>query len=165
MVRCVKILSPTLCTLFQKLFTLIWPNCSYYPTVEGHLDFWVDYLKKVPLETLEEYQHLLEVSQSRANQSSRAPLSSTLAHQTTRPFSKKDYQIRSSKLDLALSKSKEVSIEMEGLSAQEQTKRRNSCLAAFQTCNDTTIPNAAIPNAAIPNAAIRDTSIEIHSAD
>ena len=54
---------------------------------------------------------------------------------------------------------------MEGLSAQEQTKRRNSCLAAFQTCNDTTIPNAAIPNAAIPNAAIRDTSIEIHSAD
>ena len=135
----------------------------------------MDYLKKVPLETLEEYQHLLEVSQSRANQSSRAPLSSTLAHQTTLPFSKKDYQIRSSKLDLALSKSKEVSIEMEGLSAQEKSKRRNSCLAAFQTCNDTTIPNAAIPNAAIPNAAtpnaaipnaaIHDTSIEIHFAD
>ena len=121
--------------------------------MEGHLDFWVDYLKRVPLETLEEYQHLLEVSQSRANQSSRAPLSSTLAHQTARPFSKKDYQIRSSKLDLALSKSKEVSIEMEGLSIEEKTKRRNSCLAAFQTCNDTTIPNPAIPDTA---------SVEIH---
>ena len=123
--------------------------------MEGHLDFWVDYLKRVPLETLEEYQHLLEVSQSRANQSSRAPLSSTLAHQTTRPFSKEDYKIRSSKLDLALSKSKEVSIEMEGLSDQEKTKRRNSCLAAFQTCNDTTIPTPTIPN---PDTA----TVEIH---
>ena len=112
----------------------------------------MDYLKNVPF-SVDEYQYLLEKSQSRANQSSRAPLSSTLAHQTARPFSKKDYQIRSSKLDLALSKSKEVSIEMEGLSVQEQTKRRNSCLAAFQTCNDTTIPN--------PDTA----TVEIHPAE
>ena len=49
---------------------------------------------------------------------------------------------------------------MEGLSDQEKTKRRNSCLAAFQTCNDTTIPTPTIPTPTIPNP---DTAtVEIH---
>ena len=122
MVQLCRNFSPTLCTLLQKLFTLIWLHCSYYPTLEGHLDFRVDYLEKVPLSTLKEYHHLLEVSKSRTNQSSRAPLSSTLAQETTRPFTKRTTlatKIGSSKLDLALSKSKEISIEMEWMSTQK----------------------------------------------
>ena len=48
---------------------------------------------------------------------------------------------------------------MEGLSAQEKTKRRNSCLAAFQTCNDTTIPDPeTIPD---PDTA----AVDIHFAE
>lgn len=128
---------------------MIWPQCSRYPSLEGHLDFWMDYLKNVPF-SVDEYQYLLEKSQSRANQSSRAPLCSTLTNEThsiTQPPTKVA-TLATSEPNLA--KSKDVSIEMEGLSRAKKNQRRNSCLSAFQTANESISPAA---------------TVEIHPAD
>ena len=100
---------------------MIWPQCSRYPSLEGHLDFWMDYLKNVPF-SVDEYQYLLEKSQSRANQSSRAPLCSTLTNEThsiTQPPTKVA-TLATSEPNLA--KSKDVSIEMEGLSRAKKIR-------------------------------------------
>ena len=138
-----KILFPTMWVFFQKGLTLLFPDrdCSRFPRLEMNIQLYADMLRNVPIHSLEQFEHFLNVTSGNFDSSQSTPRYLSKSKKSKKAASLLDLLHSNRPLFKDSTKAhqanpKDVLIDMVDLSLKERNKRRNSCQAAFNGASD-----------------------------